>query len=121
MEEALGLLVDENQSVAQQCVLTAQKANYILGCAKKKMLAVEQEMRLSHSAPVRPHREYCIQAWDPQHEAEVKLLEWVQMRAMKMIRGLEQVLCEGRLRKLRLYRQKKRRLWGVLPVLEGSL
>lgn len=36
MEEALGLLVDENQNVAQQCVLTAQKANYILGCAKKK-------------------------------------------------------------------------------------
>lgn len=60
MEEALGLLVDENQNVAQQCVLTAQKANYILGCAKKKkkMLAVEQEMRLSHSAPVRPHQEY---------------------------------------------------------------
>jgi len=70
---------------------------------------------------LRPHLHFCIQAWGPQHKKDAELLEWVQMRAMKMIRGLEQVLCEGRLRKLRLYRQKKRRLWGVLPVLEGSL
>ena len=38
--------------------------------------------------------EYSIQAWDPQHEKDVELLEWVYKRATKMLRGLEHLLWE---------------------------
>ena len=42
-----------------------------------------------YSAFVRLDLEYCIQAWGPQHRNDVELLERVQRRASKVIRGLE--------------------------------
>jgi len=37
---------------------------------------------------LRPHLQYCIQAWGPQYRRDVELLDWVQRRATKMIKGL---------------------------------
>ena len=65
----LGEGMDEKLYVSQQCVLAAQKVSCVVGCVKRGVASREREVIVPfYSALVRPHLEYCSQAWSPEHK-----------------------------------------------------
>ena len=111
-------LVDENISISKlnSSKWAKQSLAYITYKGKKLIKPL-------YKAIVRPHLEYCIQAWRPYRKKDIDMLERIQRRATKMIPELRDLSYEERLKECGLTTLETRRLRGdqieVFKILNG--
>ncbi|PKU39422.1 pol- hypothetical protein [Limosa lapponica baueri] len=100
-------------NMSQECLLAAQKTNHILGCIQRSLASRSREVILPlYFTLVRPHLQYCIQLCISQHKKHTDPFEQVQRGLMKMIRGLEHLSYEDRLRELGSFSLEKTKIRG---------
>ena len=112
-EKDLGETFSAGMKVSEQCGIAASKGNQILGLIRRTIMYKEKQLIVPlYKAIVRPHLEYCIQAWRPYRKKDMDKLERIQRRATKMIPELRDLSYKSRLLQCGLTTLETRRLRG---------
>ena len=96
-EKDVGVTMNANLKVSEQCRIAASKGNQVLGMIRRNITYKEKSLIIPlYKAIVRPHLEYCIQAWNPHLRKDVDMLEKIRRRATKLIPELRDLTYEER-------------------------
>ena len=84
-EKDVGVFIQEDLKPTKQCASAAAKANSILGQMARSFSYRNKTVWISlKKTYVRPHLEYCIQAWNPWLIKDKEILEKVHKRAISI-------------------------------------
>ena len=87
-EKDLGVTISADMKVSEQCGIAASNDNQILGLIRRNITYKE---KANYISAVRPHLEYCIQAWIPYRKKDIDKLGRIQ-RTTKVIPELSETL-----------------------------
>ena len=111
----LGVTMTTDFKPSAQCQRAANKARGELFRLRSTISCRQPEIFIPiYKAIVRPHLEYCVQAWSPYYRRDILCLERVQRLATRMIAGQRGKSYEQRLRDLNLFSLERRRARGDL-------
>jgi hypothetical protein len=110
VEKDIGVYVNQKLKPAEQCKSAARMAQAVLGQITRAFHYRDRHVFVRlYKQYVRPHLEFCTQAWSPWSEEDITCLEKVQQRAIKMVSGLRARTYEERLKELGLSTLVERR------------
>ena len=103
---------------------TPYKANAMLGMINRAPKYKTKEVVLKlYKSLMRPHLDYCIQAWRPFKQKDIDLLESIQRRMSRIIPELRHLDYPGRLRIIKITTLETRRvradLLDVFKIING--
>ena len=101
-EKDLGVIIDGEMNMGQQCGEAVRKASCTLSCIHRCISSRSKEVILPiYAALVRLQVAYCVQFWVPHFKRDVDNMGRVQRRATRMIRGQHLNLFSLHTRRLR--------------------
>ena len=123
-ERDLGVIMQSDLKMDEQCSKAANEANKRLVMINRNFKCRARKVILPlYKSTVRPHLDYCVQAWRPHYRKDIDKFEKVQRRATRMVEGLGEYSYEDRLRILGLTTLETRFLWAdlieVFKILSG--
>ena len=88
-EKDLGVTMNANMKVSEQCRIAASKGNQILGMIRRNITYKEKGLIVPlYKAIVRPHLEYCIQAWRTYLRKDIDMLDKYKGEQLNSLQGL---------------------------------
>jgi hypothetical protein len=113
VEKDVGVMIHSSLKPTVQCATAVNKANMILGQMARAFSYRDKYtwIRL-YRMYVRPHLEYAVQSWCLWTDANIHLMESVQVRAVRMVSGLKASSYKEKLREVNLTTLVERRKRG---------
>jgi len=113
----LGVIITSDLKSSSQCLKSAATARRVIAMVRRTFRNMEiADFRLIYKVYIRPHLEFCIQAWSPHFVKDMVVLENVQRAATNLVPGLRKYSYPVRLQKIGITLLVERRVRGDMIV-----
>lgn len=105
-----GIVTDKKDCPEESKVWVIQEKRYLLECCRSSTASWARGGTVTLLCTLWPHLKHCVQVWVSQYKKDIKQLEPVQRRAMKVVKDMKGKVCEEPLRSFVLLSPEQRKL-----------